>query len=86
MNALDKSRRTPLHVAGIEDKSALISVLLQSGADPDLADLEQNNGKHFLLFGIISSSSVSYVFILSFDNDRFTLRKSLAQHVTLFFI
>ena len=51
INALDKSRRTPLHIAATEDKAALISVLLQGGADPDLGDVELNNGKYsFCLF------------------------------------
>ena len=50
MNALDKQRQTPLHVATIEDKAAILEVLLQNGANPDLVDVNLNNGKSFFFF------------------------------------
>lgn len=44
VNALDKQRQTPLHVATVEDKAAILEVLLQNGANPDLVDVNLNNG------------------------------------------
>ena len=34
-----------MHIAAIEDKANLISVLLQSGADPNLGDSGLNNSR-----------------------------------------
>ena len=54
VNALDKQRQTPLHVATVEDKAAILEVLLQNGANPDLVDVNLNNGKSFFFFrGVI---------------------------------
>ena len=50
VNALDKQRQTPLHVATVEDKAAILEVLLQNGANPDLVDVNLNNGKSFFFF------------------------------------
>ena len=47
MNALDKQRQAPLHIATIEDKPAILEVLLQNGANPDLVDTNLNNGTCF---------------------------------------
>ena len=60
MNATDKNRQNPLHVAAIEDKAAILEVLLQNGADPDLVDSNLNNGKLILIFVICMVWSGEY--------------------------
>ena len=37
-----------MHIAAIEDKANLISVLLQSGADPNIGDSGLNNSRLLL--------------------------------------
>lgn len=44
VNAMDKQRQTPLHVSTVEDKASILEVLLQNGANPDLVDVNLNNG------------------------------------------
>lgn len=45
VNATDKNRQNPLHIAAMEDKANILEVLLQNGANPDLVDSNLNNGE-----------------------------------------
>lgn len=45
VNATDKNRQNPLHIAAIEDKANVLEVLLENGANPDLVDSNLNNGE-----------------------------------------
>ena len=44
MNDVDKHRQTVLHVAAGNNRSTIISVLLESGVEPDAMDEKGNNG------------------------------------------
>lgn len=46
VNGMDKNRQCPVQIAAIEDKAAILEVLLQNNANPDLVDSNLNNALH----------------------------------------
>ena len=46
VNSTDKNRQMSLHIAAIEDKASLMTILLQNNANADLMDINLNNALH----------------------------------------
>ena len=52
MHATNHHKQTPLHIGASGGQSAILSILLENGTDPDALDDNLNNGEMFV-FGTV---------------------------------